>query len=123
MRKHKRIISRLDNQRRRADTAQVIATGGAAIVILGTQETVQRRGYPPVEVPERAHLFQGTKGLEGFEPILTTVLQELALLDADIRQHLAHEVLLIHPREPQPNAIRALIQAKRHRHRRRALQP
>ncbi|MNF04019.1 hypothetical protein D3C80_2034450 [compost metagenome] len=46
---------------------------------------------------------------------------EQALLGLHVGDHLVHEMRLIDPREAQAEAIRALIQAKRHRHRRGAL--
>ena len=53
-----RVVRRLDDQGRRADRAQVVTARGAAVIVLGTQETMQWRGDPAIEVPERAHLLQ-----------------------------------------------------------------
>src|SRR5471030_1594044 len=58
VRKHERVVSSLDDQGWCADFTEEIATRGAAIVILGVRETIQRRGDPAIEIPERAHVFQ-----------------------------------------------------------------
>src|SRR5471032_334996 len=58
VREDERVVSGLDDQGWRADFAEEIATRGAAIVILGVRETIQRRGDPAIEIPERAHVFQ-----------------------------------------------------------------
>ncbi len=78
---------------------------------------MQRRGDPAVEVPEGAHALQRTEALQGGQAFRLALLAEQPLLVLHVGQHGLHEVRLVDPGKAQADAVGALVQAERHRHR------
>ena len=89
---------------------------------MGVAVAVQRCGEAAVEVPEGAHALQRTQALQGAQMLAQAFMLETLLLVLHIGDHGLHEVRLVDAGETQADAIGALVQAKRHRHRDRLAQ-
>ncbi|MCY1175407.1 hypothetical protein D9M73_156430 [compost metagenome] len=85
-------------------------------------KAIERCSDFTVEVPECAQVGELAQALQCRQLFMLALVVEVPLLELNIRQHLAHEMRLIHLGEPLADTVGTVVQAKGYRNCSRCLQ-